>query len=193
MIYKRILIFLCVYLCLLNFSVVIAMPKIIKKKYVNDFANLIDMNTKKELENKAVKFAKNNNAQVIIVTVSDLENKSVEDYANELFNTWNIADNGILLLVSLRETRIEVGYGLEGIITDGTAGYILDKCIMPDFKQKKYSQAITKGFNEILEVIGNSFYMPKDSFDLQIIFYTMAIIFSLMTIVLFKCVACKLN
>jgi len=119
--------------------------------YVNDGAGLLSPEGKAELESKLSQLEKDTTAQVFVATVKSLEGYSIEDYANRLFETWKIGqkdkNNGVLLLVSLddRKMRIEVGYGLEPLITDGRAGRIRDTDVIPLFKSNDYEGGIKAG------------------------------------------------
>lgn len=93
-------------------------------------------------------------AQVVVVTMHTLEGESIESYANRLFRTWGIGDkkksNGVLLLIIKddRKFRIEVGYGLEGAITDGYSGSVLDS-MKADFRKGNYSPAILSAYGKL--------------------------------------------
>lgn len=90
-------------------------------------------------------------AQIVVVTVKSLEGQSIEEYATELFRKFGIGDsqknNGVLLLCSTgdRLFRIEVGYGLEGTLTDGKTGRIQDQYIIPYLKNNNYNDGIKNG------------------------------------------------
>jgi uncharacterized protein len=105
------------------------------------------------------KLEQDTGAQVAVVTVFDLGGDTIEGYAEGLFQAWGIGqedqDNGVLFLISLgdRKTRIEVGYGLEPIITDGRAGRILDDEVLPAFKVSDYETGILKGSAAIAKFI----------------------------------------
>jgi len=123
--------------------------------FVNDFAGLLSSSARAQLETQLVQLEQDTTAEVVVVTISTLNDEPIEYYANELFNDWGIGktgeDNGILFLISLedRQTRIEVGYGLESIITDGRAGRILDNDVIPNFKNGDYEQGIIAGIASI--------------------------------------------
>lgn len=95
-------------------------------------------------------------AQVVVVTISSLDGASIEEYATTLFRNWGIGDaeknNGVLLLIAKedRKFRIEVGYGLEGAITDGYAGSVLDD-MKADFKSENYSEAIVVAYAKLTQ------------------------------------------
>ncbi|MEL7646458.1 MAG: TPM domain-containing protein [Sedimentibacter sp.] len=111
----------------------VKLPEPTNQFYVNDFADLMD----DEAEANIVRVNQNyentkEKPQIIVVTVLDMQGLDEYAYAVELFEKWKIGnkdyDNGILVLLALEERRvkIEVGYGLEGAITDSEAGRILD-------------------------------------------------------------------
>lgn len=101
-------------------------------------------------------------AQLVVVTVDSLAGEDIESYANRLFRAWGIGDaqknNGVLLLVAKedRKFRIEVGYGLEGAITDGFAGEVLDG-MTPKFKDGEYSAGISQAYQRLARKIYNEY------------------------------------
>ena len=127
--------------------------------YVNDSAGLLSPGGKAELESKLSQLEKDTTAQVFVATVKSLEGDTIEDYANRLFEQWKIGqkdkNNGVLLLVSLddRKMWIEVGYGLEPLITDGRAGRIRDADVIPLFKSNDYEGGIKAGVASIEKYI----------------------------------------
>jgi len=127
--------------------------------YVNDGAGLLSPQGKAELESKLAQLEKDTTAQVFVATVKSLEGYSIEDYANRLFEKWKVGqkdkDNGVLLLVALddRKMWIEVGYGLEPVITDGRAGRIRDADVIPMFKKDDYEGGIKAGAASIEKYI----------------------------------------
>lgn len=129
--------------------------------FINDYANLLSMQAKTQLEAQLTQLEKDTTAEVAVVTVKSLEGDYIEDYAVKLFEKWGIGkkdkNNGVLFLVALddRKMRIEVGYGLEPIITDGRAGRIRDNDVIPQFKQNDYEGGIIAGVNSIEKYIRN--------------------------------------
>ena len=109
--------------------------------YVNDYAKILSSETKEYIINTNIELQKKTGAQIVVVTVSSLGGQSIEEYATELFRKFGIGDknknNGVLLLCSTgdRLFRIEVGYGLEGRLTDGKTGRIQDEYIIPYLKR----------------------------------------------------------
>lgn len=123
--------------------------------YVNDFASLLSSQGRASLETRLSQLEKDTSAEVAVVTIKSLEGYTIEDYAVRLFENWGIGkkskDNGVLFLIASeeREVRIEVGYGLEAVITDSRAGRILDKAVVPRFKEGNYEAGIFAGVADI--------------------------------------------
>ena len=115
---------------------------------VNDFAGVIDAENVTKLNVIANKLKENTGAELAVVTVRSTYPLDSKSYATQLFEKWSIGkkdkDNGLLILFVKKEKRIEVevGYGLEGIITDGFAGEVLDKYALPAFKDKNYGRGL---------------------------------------------------
>jgi len=132
--------------------------------FINDFAGVLGSSWKSKLEEIAARVEKETSCEIAVAIVNSLEGITIEEYAVELFEKWGIGkkkeDNGILLLVAAedRELRIEVGYGLEGTITDLEAANIIDDIIVPRFKEEDYNSGIYDGVvaisNEIYKESG---------------------------------------
>lgn len=99
--------------------------------------------------------------QVVVVTLSGLQGYAIEDFALRLGRHWGIGqagrDNGLLLVVASKErrVRIEVGYGLEGLMPDALAKLIIEREILPAFKKGNFDRGVTRGLDAILEAIGS--------------------------------------
>jgi len=131
--------------------------------YVNDYAGVMQAGIKTQTEDLIVKVEKETSSEIAVAIVSSLEGVSVEEYAVTLFEKWGVGkkkeDNGVLLLIAIedKKLRIEVGYGLEGTITDLEAANIIDNVIVPKFKQNDYSTGIYDG----VVAIANKIYEEK--------------------------------
>ena len=127
---------------------------------VADLAGILDPSTVSELDGLIRQTREKNGAVLVIATVPSLEDMTVEDYAVKLFKSWGIGDkdknNGILLLVAPTEhkVRIEVGYGLEGILPDGRCGDIIRADIVPAFKRGAPAEGVLAGARAIEAVLG---------------------------------------
>ncbi|MBM3708079.1 MAG: TPM domain-containing protein [Actinobacteria bacterium] len=119
--------------------------------FVNDYVEVIDSDSKNQIEQMCIEVEQNTGAEIAIAVIDSLQGITVEEFAVELFEKWGIGkakeDNGVLLLIAIqdRKLRIEVGYGLEGAITDLEAGDIINDIIVPRFKENNYSLGIYDG------------------------------------------------
>ncbi len=111
--------------------------------------------------------------QVVVVTVPDLQGYTIEVFGYQLGRHWGIGqkgeDNGVLLLIARaeRSIRIEVGYGLEGTLTDAISSNIIHTVIRPAFKQRRFEQGIEAGVGAIIDALGGEYSLnkPSDSGD----------------------------
>ncbi len=139
--------------------------------YVNDYANLLSDEVEKSIINVNKQLESQTDAQVVVVTVENLENQSLEEYATDLFRSFGIGDkeknNGVLILVAKeeRQLRIEVGYGLEGALPDGKVGRIEDEYMIPYLKEENWNEGIQNGFNKIIEVLCEEYNIQIDNVE----------------------------
>jgi uncharacterized protein len=116
--------------------------------YVNDLAGVIDADSAGKLNMIANKLKETTGAEMAVATVRTTYPLDTKSYATQLFEKWGIGkkekDNGLLILFVKKERRVEVevGYGLEGVITDGFAGQVLDKFAMPEFRKNDFGKGI---------------------------------------------------
>jgi uncharacterized protein len=137
--------------------------------YVTDGAGVLDGRTSAVLTDFLSQLEQKANVQMAVVTVKDLADRDVESYATGLFEAWGIGkkgtNRGALILVSVedRKARIEVGYGLEGILPDGRCGEILDQQMIPSFKRGNYAEGIQQGAMAVASVITQDAGVKLDS------------------------------
>jgi len=97
--------------------------------------------------------------QIAVLTVPTIGEESIEEYAVAVFSTWKLGkkgkDNGVLIIVvpNERRMRIEVGYGLEGTLTDGAAGRIIRNAMAPRFKAVDYDGGVEAGVKNVIGVL----------------------------------------
>ncbi len=126
---------------------------------VNDLAGVLDESTEAALRGMIELVEQDTKAEVAVVTVPSLDGRSVEEYAAALFRSWGIgkagADNGVLVLVcpAERQMRIEVGYGLEGVLPDGLAGAVIRQQFTPAFRDGDYARGLIDGVRRITEIV----------------------------------------
>ena len=138
--------------------------------YVNDYANMISSAAKAKMESELKAFEKSDSTQIFVLTIPSLEGESLEEYSIKVAESWKIGqkgkDNGVLLLVANKERRIriEVGRGLEGNLTDLTAGRIIDLVIKPKFKRGEYDAGFAAGVHALIDAARGEFKAePKNA------------------------------
>lgn len=130
--------------------------------YVNDVAHLLDSATKQDLTEKLAKLEEKAGDQIVIVTLPTLLGSDIETYSNTLFRRWGIGqkqiNNGVLLVIAPneREMRIEVGYGLEGVLTDALSTVIINSFVIPNFREGNYQKGIVEAVHAIINIITES-------------------------------------
>ena len=127
-----------------------------QRAYIVDTAGMVSAEDAAQISKIGAELRSKTKAEIVVVTVPTLGGTDIESYANELFRSWGIGDarmnNGVLLLIAKddRAFRIEVGYGLEGAITDGYAGSVLD-AMKEEFRKENYSPAILTAYVTLVQ------------------------------------------
>ncbi|OEU77884.1 MAG: hypothetical protein BA869_10125, partial [Desulfuromonadales bacterium C00003107] len=127
--------------------------------YVTDRAGIISSATEQKIERYLRSFEESDSTQIAVLTIGSLQGEAVDEYALKVAESWGIGqkehDNGALLLVAKedRKIRIEVGYGLEGKLTDLLAGRIIDNEISPRFKQGDFDGGIIAGVGAMTQAV----------------------------------------
>ena len=137
----------------------IPIPTIEKDVYIYDEDNIIDDDVEENLNKMLVELEEKTEVECAVISVDSLLDRSIEDYANNLFNTLGIGkkgeDNGILLLFSRSDekVRLEIGRGLEGCLNDSKCGRILDDYFVPYRENDEYTEATKLTVNAVLKVL----------------------------------------
>ncbi len=137
---------------------------------INDYGAMISPEAKAEIEAKLQQFESAESTQIVILTVPSLEGDPIEDFSIRVAEAWKIghkgSDNGVLLIVSRDEhkVRIEVGYGLEGSLTDLLAGRIVRDEIVPAFSAGQFDAGFAKGVSSIIDGVHGQ-YKAKPKAD----------------------------
>ncbi len=126
--------------------------------FVNDFADIFSQEQKINLETKISQFEKESSNEISVVTINSLEGDVIENFGVKLFEDWGIGkkdkDNGVLLLIAIedRKMRIEVGYGLEGSLTDIQSKRIITDILTPTFKNADYYNGTSLAIDRMIAV-----------------------------------------
>ena len=129
---------------------------------VVDQANILSPVTKADLERKLADLEQKSRIQLVVATVPSLDGEEIEPYANGLFRAWKLGEakdnNGALLLIAPKErrVRIEVGYGLEGTLTDAVSSIIIANAIAPRFKAGDFNGGVTRGVDDIITTLSTN-------------------------------------
>lgn len=150
--------------CLLGLAApVLALDPPAFRGYVNDYARLFSPETVQQLEQALQTFEETDSTQVAVLTLDSLEGDTLEEFSLRTVEKWGVGqrgkDNGVLLLVvkNDRKLRIEVGRGLEGVLTDLMAGRIVDLVIRPSFKEGRFDDGVKAGVAAIMQACRGEF------------------------------------
>jgi uncharacterized protein len=128
------------------------------KGRVNDYAGILPRERAAALEQKLAQFESSTGHQIAVLTVPSLEGEDIEGFGIKVAEKWKIGqkgfDNGAILIVAPkdRRLRIEVGYGLEGVLPDAIANRIIQEVIVPRFRNNDYAGGIEAGVDAIMKV-----------------------------------------
>ena len=131
-------------------------PRLRDGTWVTDTGGALRADTVAQLNQSIDEIHRTDGIEMAVVVIRSLDGLSIEEAAEKLFNMWGIGkkgrDNGLLLLWSTgdRKVRVEVGYGLEGVIPDGKAGAILDNYVIPQFRSGDFDAGIMAGVDALL-------------------------------------------
>ena len=146
--------FLLVSCLCLTLSVSAGIPALTGR--VVDNANLLDAKTRKEITGKLESLEEQTGIQLAVLTVNSLEGKTIEDFSISVAESWKLGqkdkDNGILVTVALhdRAMRIEVGYGLNPVLTAAKCDRIIRNLMTPQFRENNYSKGISDAVDAII-------------------------------------------
>ena len=135
---------------------------------VTDLTGTLTAAEQAELEQKLRAFEERKGAQIAILVVASTRPEDIEQYSIRVVESWKLGrakpDDGVLLLLAKDDhtTRIEVGYGLEGALTDATSNRIIDETMIPLFKQGQYFAGLSAGVAQIMRVVDGEALPPPD-------------------------------
>jgi len=131
--------------------------------YVLDQAAVMSPETRSLIISTSQDLARQTTAQVVVVTLDTLEDQVLEEVSLTILREWGIGDkelnNGVLILLvpSEHKSRIEVGYGLEGVLTDGKTGRIQDEYMLPYYKQEQYDLGLRNGYLAVVQEVAQEY------------------------------------
>ncbi|ASQ91476.1 hypothetical protein CHL67_11565 [Prosthecochloris sp. GSB1] len=126
---------------------------------ITDNAEILSPEVNRSLSERLKAHEKRTRNQIAVLTIPTLDGESIEDYALRVFESWKLGrkgeDNGVLIVVvpNDRRMRIEVGYGLEGTLTDAMAGRIIQNIMAPRFKNGDFDGSIADGAGAVMELL----------------------------------------
>ena len=131
------------------------------KGYFNDYAGVISQAKQHELSERLAKFDKDTTNQVVVAIFPKMDSAlSLDEYTLQVANSWGVGqrgkNNGVVLFifVSDHKMRIQVGYGLTGVLTDQLSKKILDQDLKPHFEKGDFDGGLTAGVDAILKIVG---------------------------------------
>src|SRR4051812_5376991 len=144
-------------LCFLTAAFALTFPTLTGR--VVDEADVIDATTREALTTKLAALEAKSTDQLVVVTLKSLQGTTIEDFGVQLGRHWQIGqkdkNNGVLLIVAPteRKVRIEVGYGLEGTLTDAVSRLIIENGILPRFRTNDFAGGVQRGVDDLIQVL----------------------------------------
>ena len=136
-------------------------------RLVNDYTGTLTTHQVNVLEHKLVAYNDSTSTQILVLLVDDLQGYSVEQYATEIGHSWGVGqqgkNNGAVILVKPKkgsergQVNINTGYGIEEYVTDATAKRIIEKEMIPAFKEDDYYTGIDNAINVIMDLCSGKF------------------------------------
>ena len=164
---KRRLSFLSVLLLAVSLVAATELPDY--KGPINDLAGVLSRSDAAQIEQKAIAYRDQTGSEIGVLIVPTLGDYALENYAHDVFKKWGIGqkgkDNGVLFLVAIQEhkARVEVGYGLEGELTDLESGRLVNRNspMAEAFRENDYAGGVNAVLDGIVQAIGGEYNPPK--------------------------------
>ncbi len=131
--------------------------------YVNDFAGILDAAEEGQLHAMITTLEQKTGAELAVATVKSTAPEAIEAYAVRLFSSWGIGkktkDNGVLVVMAVddRAVRVEVGYGLEGVLTDARSRQVIETFMIPAFRQQQYGKGLIAGTAALVSLVAKAY------------------------------------
>lgn len=133
--------------------------------WVTDMANILSPNTEAKLNQISTELNRQTREEIVVVTVPETTPApSLKAFSTNLFNSWNLGKKGILVLVSKSDRRVEIttGYGIESILPHGQVSSIIQKEIIPQFRQGNFEEGILAGIKSVAIKLGGNVAILQD-------------------------------
>lgn len=136
------------------------------RTYVTDFAGVLTQSERDGIEQMLREYDARTSSQFVVLILTTLKGESLEDFSMRVAELNQIGrkgkDNGLLLLIALqdRKLRFEVGYGLEGVLTDALTSVIIRDVIAPSFREGRFAEGITAGLQAAMQAAAGEFTAP---------------------------------
>ena len=156
------LLFVSVTYVSINAASDVKLPTVLKDTFVYDQANFLNDEEESKINHLLVELEKCTTIEFAVITIPSLDDLTIEEYANEMANKLGIGkadkDNGILLLISKTDSRVrlEIGNGLQGILTDSISGRILDNYFVPNRENDDYDKAMSETVQAVINTLSAS-------------------------------------
>jgi len=153
--------------CILSTPHLLALDVPPLKGRVNDYAGMLSSHAKQQLDGILRDLEKNDFTQIVVLIIPSLDGEVLEEFSIKVVDQWKIGqkglDNGAVLLITKKERkiRIEVGYGLEGSLTDLMAGRIIRNVLVPQFRAGNFDQGVLDGVQAMIGVVRGEYQAPE--------------------------------
>lgn len=169
-------------------------PKLSRR--VTDLAGILSPSEEARLEENLMAFENETSNQIAVLIINSLDGESIEQYSIQVVDQWQLGtaqkDNGVLLLIAVqdRQVRIEVGYGLEGVLTDLISFQIIRNVIAPQFRNGNYYAGIDQGLRAIMMTTKNEYKgdpRQQKNYDVERGKSIASLVFMIIFILIFLC------
>ena len=165
-------------------------------RLVNDYTGTLSSSQINTLEHKLVAYNDSTSTQILVLIVDDFQGYSIEQYATEIGHSWGVGqkgkNNGAVILVKPKkgdergQVNISPGYGMEEFVTDATAKRIIDKEMIPAFKENDYYTGIDNAVNVIMDLCSGKFSQDEYAHDNDSIPFWLILIVIIALIIIFR-------
>ena len=135
--------------------------------YVSDYAGMLSPAEVQQLDQKLREYDRKTSNQVVVLIIKSLEGETIESFGIKVAEKWKPGQkdrhNGVIFTIAKEDgqMRMDVGYGLEPLLTDLETSLIIDKIVKPKFKEEKYYEGVDEAINAIVKIVSGEFILPE--------------------------------